>query len=340
MGLGREDLTAIMAKLGQPKYRAAQLMDWLYGRGAIDLDEMTDLPLSLRQGLREGGYVIQLPIEAARQVGADGTVKFLFAMPDGIRVESVYIPEGPRRTVCLSTQAGCGMGCAFCATGQGGLIRNLSAGEIAGQVMRVRQLTGKRITNAVAMGQGEPLANYEGTVAAFRLLGADRGMGIAARHLSISTCGLPEGIARLAAEGEQWRLTVSLHAARDELRDKLLPINRRFPLAQLWEACASYCAATGRRITLAYAPIAGRNDSLSDARAVAAFCQGLLAHVNLILLNDVPGVAMTASTWDRVIEFRGWLLAAGVNATIRRPRGAEFSAACGQLRADPMEAGT
>jgi len=335
--MSRAELTGLMIRLGQPGYRAVQLLDWLYGRGAVDLDDMTDLPRLLRQTLKDEGYTIGNLAETARQDAADGAVKFLFALADGAQIESVFIPEGPRRTVCLSTQVGCGMGCAFCATGRGGLVRNLTAGEIVGQVIRVRQLMDCRITNVVAMGQGEPLANYEAMAAAFHLLGVNHGLGIAARHLAISTCGLPDGIQRLAAEKQQWQLTVSLHAAHDDLRNELMPINRLFPLAELRRACVSYCAATGRRITFACVLIAGWNDSRREAEAVASFCRGLLAHVNVIPWNQVPGTGLAAPSVERVAQFRSCLMEAGVNATIRRSRGAQFNAACGQLRADRLE---
>lgn len=313
-------------------------MDWIYRRGATDPDVMTDLPQSLRQALRAGGHTIGLPGVAARREGGDGTIKFLMALADGEEVESVYIPEGPRRTVCVSTQAGCGMGCAFCATGRGGLKRNLTAGEIVGQVMRIRGELGVRITNVVAMGQGEPLANYQAVTGAFRLLGGEHGLGIAARRLCISTCGLPAGIVRLAKEGRQWQLTVSLHAANDELRSRLMPINRRFPLAELRRACAEYAAVTGRRISLAHVLIEGVNDGLDEARQVAVFCRGFPAHVNLIPWNTVPGLAWRAPSESAIEGFRRRLVEMGVNATVRRARGAEFNAACGQLRTESMEA--
>lgn len=340
VGLNREELAAVVAGLNQPAYRVNQLMDWLYSRGAADLDAMSDLPKSFRDELKERSYTIRPLDEVKRLEASDGTIKFVFALADEVEIESIYIPEGPRRTICLSTQAGCGMACAFCATGSDGLIRNLTAGEIVGQVLRVWQLVGMRITNVVAMGQGEPLANYEATVAAFRLLGVDHGMGIAARHLAISTCGLPSGIIRLAAEGQQWQLTVSLHAARDALRDQLMPINRRHPLAQLRRACDQYTTATGRRITLAYVLIADCNDTLADAKDVADFCRGLLVHVNLIPWNSVPGMAFRPPSEAKVAEFQRRLTDAGVNATVRRPRGAEFNAACGQLRASRQEVKT
>jgi len=339
LGLSKESLIGLTAAMGQPAYRAAQLMDWLYSKGTPDLQAMTDLPRSLRENLISGGYTVELPQENTRFQAPDGTVKFLFTLSDGQQVETVYIPEGPRHTICLSTQVGCGMGCLICATGRTGLVRNLQAGEIIGQVLKVQKLVSVRITNVVIMGQGEPLANYEATVTALNLCGADHGMGIAARHLALSTCGLPGGIVRLAEEGRQWRLTVSLHAACNELRDKLMPINRRYPLQVLKKACADYCNISGRRITFAYVLISGVNDRAAEARAVAGFCEGLSAHINLIPWNMVPGVDLAPPGGEKVALFRQWLEDAGVNATIRRPRGAEFNAACGQLRADLLEAG-
>ncbi|NLG84660.1 MAG: 23S rRNA (adenine(2503)-C(2))-methyltransferase RlmN [Firmicutes bacterium] len=337
MGLNYEEVVRLMEEHGQPPYRARQVMDWLYRRGVADLAAMPALPQNLRQALKDEGYEVGLPREKARREGADGTKKFLFAMVDGETIESVYIPEGPRRTVCVSTQVGCGMGCAFCATGQGGLVRNLTAGEIVGQVLAVRRAVGLRITNVVAMGQGEPLANYEATVKAFRLMGVEHGMGIAARHLTISTCGLPPGILRLAADGRQWQLTVSLHAVRDELRDRLMPINRRYPLAALREACLEYFLRVGRRITFAYVVIPGVNDGERDAAGLVDFCRGMKVHLNLIPWNPVPGVAFRAPSAAEIERFRHRLAATGLNVTVRRPRGVEFLAACGQLRAEELE---
>ncbi|MGQ9779100.1 MAG: 23S rRNA (adenine(2503)-C(2))-methyltransferase RlmN [Bacillota bacterium] len=337
LGQSYEELVRLMEEHGQPAYRARQIMDWLYRRGVAGLEEMTNLPRNLRQTLAAEGYEVGLPQEKARREGADGTKKFLFGLADGETIETVYIPEGPRRTVCVSTQVGCGMGCAFCATGQGGLVRNLAAGEIVGQVLAVRRAVGLRITNVVAMGQGEPLANYEATVKAFRLMGVEHGMGIAARHLTISTCGLPPGILRLAEEGRQWQLTVSLHAVRDDLRDRLMPINRRYPLAVLREACLEYSLRTGRRITFAYVVIPGVNDEERDAAGLVGFCRGMTVHINLIPWNPVPGVAFRAPSAVEMERFRRRLAAAGLNVTVRRTRGVEFKAACGQLRAEELE---
>ncbi len=290
---------------------------------------MTDLPVSLRERLCEA-----LP-PALREVArrsADGgrTTKWLWSLHDGVEVETVLMHYPDRVTVCVSTQAGCAMACQFCATGQAGFQRQLTGGEIVEQVAEaMRAARPRRLSNVVFMGMGEPLANYERVWSAVTRLHGD--MGFSARHLTLSTVGIVPGIRRLAGEPLPVNLAVSLHAANDELRDVLVPVNRRYPLSALAEACAAYVGATGRRLSIEWAMIHDVNDHDRDAAELARFARPLAAHVNLIPLNPTPGFAVQGSPAQRVRGFRDQLLGLGVNATVRVTRGAEIDAACGQL---------
>ncbi len=326
--LTRDQLARLLE--GEPSYRARQVWDGLHTRVQRP-DEMTELPSALRASLESA-----LP-SALREVSrrtADGgqTTKWLWALHDGARVETVLMHYTDRVTVCVSTQAGCAMACQFCATGQAGFRRQLSEGEIVEQVaVAVRDARPRRLSNVVFMGMGEPLANYDRVWGAVVRLNGQ--MGLSARHLTLSTVGMVPGIRRLAAEILPVNLAVSLHAANDALRDELVPINRRYPLADLAEACAGYVAASGRRLSIEWALIDGVNDRGSDAAELAAFARPLGAHVNLIPLNPTPGYPVVGSPVHRVRRFRDQLSSLGVNATIRATRGADIDAACGQLAA-------
>ena len=273
-------------------------------------------------------------VPVAESVSDDGdTVKWLWALGDGARVETVLMHYDDRSTVCISTQAGCAMACGFCATGQAGFERNLTVGEIVEQVLRASQRAApRRVGNVVFMGMGEPLANLDRTWAAVERLHAD--VGISARHLTISTVGIVPGIRRLAGAGLPVNLAVSLHAADDDQRDELVPINRRYPLADLEAACADWVEATGRRLSFEWACIAGVNDRPADAERLAPLARRLRAHVNLIPLNPTPGYPTVGTSPEGVADFRDRLRDLGVNVTVRRNRGTEIDAACGQLRAD------
>lgn len=323
-------LRDLVAELGAPAFRARQLAKWLYGRRVRSFDEMTDLPAEMRQRLGRRFVIGRLTL-AAKQVSADGTRKYLWRLPDGAAVESVGLPTDDRLTVCFSTQAGCAMGCRFCATGEGGFTRNLSAGEIADQVLDVGDDFGRRVTNAVAMGQGEPFANYDSALGALRILNSDDGPGIGARHLTVSTCGIVPGIRRFAEEPEQFTLAVSLHSAVQTTRDILMPGVRRFPLDELREALIAYSDATGRRPSLEYALLDGINDTVEELDALIAFCRGMLCHVNLIPANPVPEARYERSTGGRVRDFLGALQRAGIETSVRAERGVDIDAACGQL---------
>ncbi|MGP8060485.1 MAG: 23S rRNA (adenine(2503)-C(2))-methyltransferase RlmN [Acidimicrobiales bacterium] len=330
---GPYDLSpAALAELlaDEPRYRSTQVWEGLHRR-ALRPAEMTDLPLALRQRLEAA-----LPpalVEVARREADNGdTVKWLWALGDGARIETVLMAYRQRVTVCVSTQAGCAMACQFCATGQSGFVRQLSAGEIVEQVVAaLRQARPRRVSNVVFMGMGEPLANFDNLWSAVTRLHAD--VGLSARHLTVSTVGIVPGIRRLAAASLPVNLAVSLHAANDTLRDELVPINRRYPLGELAAACADYVAATRRRLSIEWAMIDSVNDRPKDAAELAAFARPLGAHVNLIPLNPTPGYAVVGTPAGAVRAFRDLLGDLGVNATVRATRGVEIDAACGQLAA-------
>ncbi len=329
--LGPDALAAALRDLGEPAYRTAQVRRWLYREGAVTFDEMTDLPASLRARLANR-FDLTIPQLVERQTSRkDGTRKYLWRLADGVAVESVGIPGASRLTVCFSSQAGCAMGCAFCATGRGGFVRDLTPGEMVDQVRLVGSDFGERVTNAVAMGQGEPFAAYDSTIAALRFMNAPDGLGIGARHLTISTCGMVRGIQRLAAEPEQFTLAVSLHSAVQSTRDRIMPGVRTQPLAVLREALVAYTRDTGRRVTFEFALIAGVNDTPAEREALVAFCSGMLCHVNLIPVNPVVSAASDRPAEETVRAFKHALASAGIEASVRVERGADIDAACGQL---------
>ena len=326
--LSPEDLARVLG--GEPAYRTRQVWKSLY-RGR-EPEEMTDLPLALRSRLAHDLAPGLLPSETSVNVDGD-TTKWLWTLADGAKVETVLMayPSG-RITVCVSTQAGCAMACSFCATGQAGFQRHLTAGEIVEQVIRAgRASRSGRVSNVVFMGMGEPLANYSATWAAVERLHGD--VGLSARHLTVSTVGIVPGIRKLAEERLPVNLAVSLHAANDELRDSMVPINRRYPIAAVVEACEAWVASRNRRLSFEWALIDGVNDRPSDAAELAALARPLAAHVNLIPLNPTPGYLTRGTPPAGVRAFRDRLVAAGVNATIRRNRGTDIAAACGQLAA-------
>jgi len=322
----RDELANLLSD--EPGYRTEQVWRGLWERGVLPSD-MTDLPKGLRERL--GAELEPALHEVARSVSSDGqTTKWLWQLADGRRIETVLMLYPDRATVCVSSQAGCAMGCGFCATGQAGFDRQLSVGEIVEQVVGARrQALPRRLGNVVFMGMGEPLANYERTWSAVQLLHSN--LGISARRITLSTVGVVPGIRRLATEALPVNLAVSLHAARDELRDQIVPLNRRYPLAVLMGACEEYLAAKGRRLSLEWALIDGVNDTHRDASELAELALPLGAHVNIIPLNPTPGYATLGTPAEGVAAFRAWLGNLGVNATVRANRGTDISAACGQL---------
>jgi 23S rRNA (adenine2503-C2)-methyltransferase len=329
-GLSRAELDLLCT--GEPRYRSAQVWEGLHRR-AERIEEMTGVPKALRARL--AGPLAPALTEVGRASSGDGaTTKWAFALAGGARIETVLMAYERRATVCVSTQAGCAMGCPFCATGQGGFTRHLAPGEIVEQVaVAMRANRGRPVTHVVFMGMGEPLANYDGTWGAVRRLHDD--MGISARRLTISTVGVIPGIKKMAAEPLPVTLAISLHAANDELRDRLIPLNRRYPLADLMAACRAYRASTNRRLSFEWALIEGVNDSPRDAAELAALARPLGAHVNLIPLNATAGYDGAATPRGAARRFGAWLAEGGVVATVRVTRGADIAAACGQLAGAP-----
>lgn len=330
--LDRDDWAELLA--GEQRFRLGQVWDGLYHQGR-ELDELTNVPAALRERLGDAAPLALAEVAESVTDGGD-TVKFLWELDGGARVETVLMHYADRSTVCVSTQAGCAMACSFCATGQAGFERHLGVGEIVEQLARARRRAAdgaepRRVSNVVFMGMGEPLANYDATWAAIRRIHRD--MEIGARHLTVSTVGLVPGILRMADEELPVGLAVSLHAADDELRDELVPINRTYPLEVLMEACHRYVTATRRRLSFEWAMIDGVNDRFVDAERLAGLAVPLRAHVNLIPLNPTPGYAVRGSSGNRVRAFRSELERRGVNVTVRDTRGTEIDAACGQLRA-------
>ncbi len=334
-----DELIELLAGWGQPKFRARQVWEWLYEKRVTTFDAMTNLPASLRETLQQQTTLGTLEL-AAEQVSRDDTVKRLYRLADGQLIESVLmLYDDDRRTACISTQAGCAMGCVFCATGQMGFARHLRADEIFEQALRFAQeleAGGERLSNVVFMGMGEPFHNYDETVKAARRLMTD--LGIGARHITVSTVGLVPQIKRFAAEGLQVRLAISLHAATDEERGALLPVNRRWPLSELIATCRDYVRKTGRRITFEWAAIAGQNDTPEEAHKLGALLKGLLCHVNIIPLNPTGGYAGRPSDMGAVDSFIEILASYGISATVRVRRGIDIDAGCGQLKSKVIKA--
>ncbi len=333
--LDRQSLESYLTGLGEPSYRAEQVWEWLYVHLASSFDEMTNLPESLRDTLAQQTTLQLLQVVETARSPDRKTRKDLLRLLDGETIEAVLMRYERRRTACLSTQVGCAMGCPFCATGQMGFRRDLSSGEIVAQALHfARHLQGEdeRLTNVVLMGMGEPLANYDASLDAILRLSHPKGFRLGQRHITLSTVGLVPEIHRLAEERLQITLAVSLHAATNDLRDRLVPVNRRYPLDVLLDACAAYADDTGRRVSFEWALIAGVNDGPEQAHALADRVEGLLAHVNLIPLNPSPECGFRGSTKNQVDAFAQVLEQRGVAYTIRVRRGAAIQAGCGQLR--------
>lgn len=367
--LSPEELGDLLRSWGEPAYRAGQVIDWLHRKGAASWDELSNIPARLRQRL-DATFAVRTLALVRLQGARDTTRKFLWRLPDGALIESVLIPANPalygegsdRHTLCVSSQVGCAYGCNFCASGLEGWKRNLGPEEILEQVLaverwhradmrqeagrgepgaeavsaqtetRVPAPGGRLVSNLVIMGMGEPLANYDALLTALRVLNAPWSLGIGARKITISTSGLVPQIRRLAAEPEQFRLAISLHGATDEVRSKIMPINRKYPLAELTAACETYLAEKGKMITLEYILIAGVNDHTDQTRPLAALARRLHAKVNLIPYNAVEGLPWSRPAGETQRTFLQALLDQGISATLRREKGHDIDAACGQLR--------
>jgi 23S rRNA (adenine2503-C2)-methyltransferase len=324
------ELKAELERMGERPYRAAQIFDWLYKKRATAWDAMTSLPKPLREKLA-ATFALSAIALAEQRASPDGTTRFLFRFCDGEHVESVLIPAGPRLTVCLSTQVGCKFACAFCASGRHGFKRNLAPSEILGQVLFLERALGRPLTNYVFMGMGEPLDNWANVEKAIRIMNAPEGLAIAARRITVSTAGFVDAFKRLESLDLQINVSVSLHAVTDRLRDRLMPINRRFPLEALVAAAEHYVRSGGRMLTLEYILIRGLNDSLDDADGLAGIARRLRAKVNLIAYSPVEGTDFEAPTDADVARFKRWLDERKVGATVRSSKGADIAAACGQL---------
>ncbi len=337
--LTQEDLRAMFAELGEPKYRVDQILQWLYKKRVETFEEMTNLPAALREKLAER-FTLALP-EFVRKTGsADTTQKFLFSLADGSLIETVLIPatigedgkRARRRTLCVSSQVGCAYGCKFCASGLDGWKRHLTPDEIVGQLLVVEKITGETVQNLVFMGMGEPFANYDNLMRAITILNAPWGLEVGARHITVSTSGLAPQIRQFAEQPLQLRLAISLHGATDEVREQIMPINRKYPLEDLFAACACYQERKKQKISFEYILIAGVNDSSEQARALAERVRGFDAKINLIPYNTVTGLDWERPEVSRQKVFLQILQQLGVPATIRREKGHDIDAACGQLR--------
>jgi 23S rRNA (adenine2503-C2)-methyltransferase len=354
VGLSRAELMERLGAVGVPekqrKMRAQQLWHWLYVRGTDDFEAMSNVAKDLRAALASH-YTLARPEVVAEQISADGTRKWLLRLPSGHalerphEVECVYIPETDRGTLCVSSQVGCTLNCSFCHTGTQRLVRNLTAGEIVGQVMVARDRlndwvdretpNGNRlVTNIVMMGMGEPLYNFEAVRDALLIVSDNEGIGLSKRRITLSTSGVVPNIARTGAE-IGCMLAISLHAVRDDLRDELVPLNRKYPIAELLEACRNYPGVSNaRRITFEYVMLKGVNDSLDDARQLVRLLKGIPAKINLIPFNPWPGSAYECSDWDQIEKFSEYVFNAGYSSPVRTPRGRDILAACGQLKSE------
>lgn len=334
--LSRAELEALVKNLGWERYRADQIFAWVHRWGVNDFDEMTSLAKAIRQKLAELAYISNLTLQRQVTSKVDETTKYLFQLEDGQKIESVLIREGDRRTVCVSTQVGCGLGCVYCATGDLGLKRSLRAAEITDQVLSIRRLLpqGETITNVVLMGMGEPLLNYDQTMKACRLMNDPDGLAIAARKITVSTAGVVPGLRKLAKGGLRLGLAISLNATTDQVRSKLIPLNKKYPLAQLLKAAQEYAQATARPVTFEYVLIEGVNASSDDALRLAQMVRGIRCKINLIAYNPIPGKPYRRPNKREVASFMNLLYPRCPTVTFRESKGTDILAACGQLRGE------
>lgn len=325
------EMEEFFVAMGQPKFRAKQIFEWIY-KGAESFDEMTNIPADLRERLRNETEIGLPEIMRMQQSELDGTRKYLFGLRDGNAIESVFMKYKFGNSICVSSQVGCRMGCKFCASTLGGLIRNLTPGEIAGQILAAEKDTGERISHVVIMGTGEPFDNYENVAAFIRIINDKNGLNIGMRNITVSTCGIVPMISRFGEDFPQVNLAISLHATSNEARSSMMPVNKAYPMETLIDACKEYGKATSRRVTFEYTLVKNVNDGAKDAETLARLLKGMLCHVNLIPLNIVKETGFETSTRASALEFRKILEAKGIPATIRRELGDDIDAACGQLR--------
>ena len=326
-----EDLKQEMISIGEKPYRAEQIFKWIYVDKVKSFEEMTNLSLELRKKLEENDTMCNFEI-IKKQESSDGTKKYLFDVLDGNAIETVLMEYNSWKTICISSQIGCKMGCKFCASTGIPFIRNLTAGEIVEQILAVEQDIKDRISNVVFMGIGEPLDNYENVIKAIKIINNPKGINIGARHISVSTSGLVPRIYDLANENIQCTLSISLHATTDEKRSSMMPVNNRYNIKELMQACRDYIKITNKRISFEYALAKDNNDNLDDAKQLINLLKGMLCHVNLIPINKIENGKFTKSSNENIIKFRDYLNEHGIVATIRRELGSDIDAACGQLR--------
>lgn len=326
-----DELSAYLNELGEPKFRAKQIFSWLH-KGVEDYDDMTNISKATREKLRKNTYVSTLKIREKYVSKLDGTVKYLFELPDKNCIESVVMRYHHGLTICISSQVGCRMGCRFCASTIGGLYRSLTAGEILNQVIFAQKDIGERISNIVIMGIGEPLDNYDNIVKFLHNVNNENGINIGYRHITLSSCGVVSGIYKLAEEKLPITLTISLHAPNDKIRDTIMPINHKWNISELMKACKVYADTTGRRISFEYSLIHGVNDSIENAKELARLIKPLHGHVNLIPVNKVEERDFHKGSTQDIRVFCDTLISLGINATVRRELGSDISASCGQLR--------
>ena len=331
-----DELELFLKENGEPKFRAKQIFSWLH-KGVVSFEEMTDISKRTAQTLSEKCFISKLGIREKYVSKIDGTVKYLFSLEDGNCIESVVMRYKHGLSLCISSQVGCRMGCGFCASTIGGLYRNLTAGEILNQVIFAKKDVGERISNIVMMGIGEPLDNYDNVIKFLHNVNNPHGLNIGYRHISLSTCGRVDGIYRLAEEELPVTLSVSLHAPNDEIRNAIMPVNRKYPVDKLIKACRDYIKKTSRRISFEYSLISGVNDSTENAKELAGLLKGMLCHVNLIPVNHVEERDFHKGKREDIERFARTLNNLGINATIRRELGSDISASCGQLRKKVLE---
>ena len=326
-----KEMEGFIKSLGEPGFRAKQVFSWIY-KGVTDFDQMTNVPKSLREKLMEQSYIGRLEIVKVQKSKTDGTRKYLYELEDGNRIESVFMKYKYGNSICVSSQAGCRMGCKFCASTRNGLERNLTPGEILSQLMEAEADTGEKINHIVIMGTGEPFDNFDNVAAFLRIINDKNGLNIGMRNITVSTCGLVPMIERFADEFPQVNLAISLHGTTNEIRGGMMPVNNKYPIEVLIAACKDYTEKTGRRITFEYTMVNGVNDSDADAARLAGLLRGMLCHVNLIPLNKVAESGFDTVSRKRAGEFAAILEGKGIPATVRRELGADIDAACGQLR--------
>ena len=331
------ELEEYIVSIDEKKFHAKQIFKWIHKVGVTSFDEMTDISKSLRDKLKNNTYILNMEVITCQKSKKDGTMKFLIKLTDNCAIESVFMRYNHGNTLCVSTQVGCKMGCKFCASTKEGFERSLFASEIEGQIQTVQRYTGERISNVVYMGIGEPLDNYDNVVKSIRIINDAQGLNIGARHISLSTCGLVPKIYKLAEENIQCTLSISLHATTDEKRRDIMPIANRYSIEELLTACKEYIKITGRRISFEYALIYGKNDSYEDALALAKLLRGMIAHVNLIPVNEIKEKEYKKATEKSVEKFMNTLNSMGIVTTVRRELGSDIDAACGQLRKKYIE---